>query len=39
MADEVKKPKLEVVSDEELDEDEREFRALFPASKARPKSG
>jgi hypothetical protein len=28
MADEVKKPKLEVVSDEELDEEEREFRAL-----------
>jgi len=28
MVDEVKKPKLEVVSDEELDEEEREFRAL-----------
>jgi hypothetical protein len=28
MADEVKKPKLEIVSDEELDEEEREFRAL-----------
>jgi hypothetical protein len=28
MADEVKKPKLEVVSDEELDEEEKEFRAL-----------
>jgi hypothetical protein len=28
MSDEVKKPKLEVVSDEELDEEEREFRAL-----------
>jgi hypothetical protein len=28
MADEVKKPKLEIVSDEELDEDEAEFRKL-----------
>jgi hypothetical protein len=28
MADEVKKPKLEVVSEEELDEEEKEFRAL-----------
>jgi hypothetical protein len=28
MVDEVKKPKLEVVSDEELDEEEKEFRAL-----------
>ena len=28
MADDGKKPKFEVVSDDELDEDEREFRAL-----------